>query len=130
MRIVLDTSIVMAVLFNEPERDTILSITESCELFSASSLPQEVGNAVSLGFRRGRFELGVGLQVMRSFGKMKIRLVEIDYMKAIEISHALNHYAYDAYMLQVAESEGASLFTLDRKLKSAAQLRNIKILEI
>ena len=130
MRLVLDTSIIMAVLFNEPQRETILSISKGAELLSAASLPLEVGNAVSLAFKRGKLDLPAGEEVMKSFGKMKIRLMEIDYLRAVQISYEYNHYAYDAYMLQVAEKERAQLCTLDRKLRSAAEQMNIKCLEI
>jgi len=50
MKLVVGTLVVLAVLFNEPKRDVILSATKGCGLLAPLSLLVEVGNAISLAF--------------------------------------------------------------------------------
>nr|VFK12553.1 MAG: hypothetical protein BECKLPF1236B_GA0070989_10381 [Candidatus Kentron sp. LPFa] len=83
MKLVVDTSVVLAVLFNEPERDAIFSATKGCELIAPLSLPIEVGNAISLAFKKRRIDLACGKAVIDGLGKMKIRFEGIDYINAI-----------------------------------------------
>lgn len=129
MKLVVDTSVVLAVLFNEPERDAILSVTKGCELLAPLSLPVEVGNAISLAFKKHRIDLGQGEAVIDGFGRMKIRFEEIDYINAIAIAYKYSIYAYDAYMIDLAGRKRCRLFSLDAKLKMIARETKIRILE-
>ncbi|WP_089727373.1 type II toxin-antitoxin system VapC family toxin [Candidatus Thiosymbion oneisti] len=130
MKLVVDTSVVLAVLFNEPERDVILSVTKGCELLAPLSLPVEVGNAISLAFKKRRIDLGQGEAVIDGLSKMKIRFEGIDYINAITIAHKYSIYAYDAYMMDLAQRERCHLFSLDAKLKLMAKEAEIRILEV
>ncbi len=44
MKIVLDTSIIIAILMDEPDKQDIISATKGAELYAPSSLPWEVGS--------------------------------------------------------------------------------------
>lgn len=103
MKIVVDTSAVLAVLFNEPERDVIFSVIKGCELLAPLSLPVEVGNAISLAFKKRRIDLVQGEAVIDGLSRMKIRFEGIDYINAITIAHKYSIYAYDAYMMDLAQ---------------------------
>lgn len=94
------------------------------------SLPLEVGNSLSAGFKQKRFDLSVAVDALESYRKMKISLKPIDLMRSVNICHTSTIYAYDAYMLELAERERSHLFTLDKGLKAAATKHNIKLLEI
>ena len=130
MKLIIDTSVLMAVLLNEPERDLILGLTTGCMLFAPGSLPLEVGNCVSAAFRRDRLTLGQAQAVLKSFAKVSLQFKPIDLERAIEISHQAKIYAYDAYMIAAAEAERAHLFTLDNKLKKIAKSFSVKLLEV
>jgi len=90
--IVVDASTILAVLFCEPERDIIIALTRDCNLISPRSLPFEIGNAISSGFKKGnnRLSFKVGEQVIRSFMKMEIALENVDFERALEISYENN----------------------------------------
>jgi len=47
MDIVSDTNILLAVIFNEPEKDNIVQLTSGNDAIAPEILPYEVGNALS-----------------------------------------------------------------------------------
>jgi predicted nucleic acid-binding protein len=130
--VVVDASAILAVLFCEPERDIIISLTSNCKLISPRSLPFEIGNAISSGFKKGnnRLPFEVGIHVIHNFMKMEIVLENVDFEKALEISYGNNIYAYDAYMIELAVRRNCSLFTLDKQMKMYASKLNVELMEI
>jgi uncharacterized protein with PIN domain len=54
MDIVIDTSAIIAVLVDEPERQKIIEITEGHSLIGPGSIPWEIGNAFAAMFKRKR----------------------------------------------------------------------------
>lgn len=130
MKLTIDTSVIMAVLLNEPERKAILSTSKGHDLIAPTSLPIEVGNAISLAFKKKRIDLETGIKIFSNYKKMRIRLIPIDLENAITICHESDIYAYDAYMLEVSEREKTSLLSLDRKLNQIAESRGIILQEL
>ena len=57
MEIVADTSVIIAVIANEPEKAAIVAQTQGADLFAPQSLPWEVGNAFSAMLKRQRITL-------------------------------------------------------------------------
>lgn len=57
MKLVVDTSVILAVLLNEPHRQKILDITKGAELYAPASLHWEIGNAFSAMFKQNRLTL-------------------------------------------------------------------------
>ena len=130
MKLVIDTSVIIAVLLNEPERDALLAVTKGYELIAPLSLPVEIGNAISLAFKRKRLDLDQGQAILAGFRRMRIQSFAIDYVASVNICYEAGIYAYDAYMIELAERERANLLTLDLKLQKVAQLRGVKLLEV
>ena len=54
MDIVIDTSAIVAVIFNEPERKVIIKKTTGQTLIGPGSIIWEIDNAFSAMFRKGR----------------------------------------------------------------------------
>ena len=50
--------------------------------------------------------------------------------RSLELSHSLNVYAYDAYMIACAEQVGCQLLTLDRGLMNAARRAGVDVVEV
>ena len=50
--------------------------------------------------------------------------------KALELSHAHNMYAYDAYLIQCAQQTSTPLLTLDNELKVEAENAGVHTLEV
>jgi predicted nucleic acid-binding protein len=130
MKVVLDTSAVIAVLLNEPSKYALLDRTEDSELLAPYSLPVEVGNAFSAMFRRNRLSLRQARIALSMFRGLPIHLLEIDLTKSLELSHDLGIYAYDAYIIECARRHKGVILTLDAGLVDASRRANVDVVEI
>jgi predicted nucleic acid-binding protein len=130
MDIVIDTSALIAVLVDEPERADIIEITVGNTLIGPGSIPWEIGNAFSAMFKQNRLTLDEAQKGLSIFGSIPLRYVEPDFANALQLSKTINMYAYDAYILDCAIRYKSPLLTLDRKLISAAQSINVETLEV
>jgi predicted nucleic acid-binding protein len=130
MDIVIDTSALIAVLVDEPQRDRIIEITIGNTLIGPGSIPWEIGNAFSAMFKQNRVTLDEAQKGLSIFRSIPLRYVEPDFTNALQLSKNINMYAYDAYILDCAIRYKSPLLTLDRKLISAAQSMNIGTLEV
>ncbi len=119
---VVDTSVIIAVIGNEPQKAALIAQTQGAQLFAPASLPHEIGNAFSAMLKRGRIRLPQALAALAAFRQIALTLVDIDLDAALELSARLNIYAYDAYMIACALRLNAPLLTLDAGLKAAAQV--------
>jgi len=52
MKITIDTSTILAVVLNEPEKHQLIEITKDAHLIAPMSLHWEIGNALSLMFKK------------------------------------------------------------------------------
>jgi predicted nucleic acid-binding protein len=129
MKVVLDTSALIAVLLGESNRDVIIRRTEGVDLIAPASLHWEVGNALSAMFKRGRLGVEPALQALRRYQEIPIQFVDADMAAAVRLCDRLDLYAYDAYMLEVANRHRAPLLTLDGGLQEAARHADVELLQ-
>ncbi len=130
-KVVVDSSIILACLLNEPEKGKILELTAGLDLIAPGSLPWEIGNALSAAFKKKRFEnTRAAHQVLKEFSEIPIQLVHVNFRDTIDVCFRQSIYAYDAYMIVCARHTRSPLFTLDRRLALIAQEENIKLLEV
>ncbi len=130
MPIVVDASVIIAVIANEPIKSTLIALTRGEELFAPRSLPWEIVNAFSAMFKRKAIELPLASAAVDEFLRISIRFVDIDLQRSLELSHSLNVYAYDAYLIACAEQIGCRLVTLDRGLVHAARSAGVDVVEV
>lgn len=130
MKIVVDTSVIIAVIGNEPERKQIIALTEGFELISPQSVYWEIGNAFSAMFKKGIIDLEKAKTVLTMFRKIAIRFVDIELEESLELAKKLNIYCYDAYLLRCVQKYYAPLITLDKKLQKSAKLLGLKTIEV
>ena len=130
MKIVIDTSALLAVLLDEPEREKLIVETEGYDLIAPNSLHWEIGNALSAMFKKKRINLKQAYSVLNSYSQIPIEFCEVNLFRALEISKTLNIYAYDAYILECARNHKVELITLDDLLKKNAIKLKISIKEI
>jgi predicted nucleic acid-binding protein len=131
INIVIDTSVVIAVLLNEPEKQRLIKLTLGNNLVSPSSLPWEIGNALSLAFRKKRLsDIKVAHVVLKEFVQIPIQLIDIQLKDAIDICYHRGIYAYDAYMIACAQQYRLPLLTLDKRLSLVAKEEKIRVLEV
>ena len=80
--------------------------------------------------KRRRISLEQARTILSGYAKIPIRLLDVDIRKAVTVAAELNLYAYDAYLLVCARSEGTSLISLDRSLLAAASRFGVPVVEV
>jgi len=130
MKIVTDTSIIIAVLTNEKHKRKIITLTENANLIAPTSLKWEIGNAFSCMFKRKKITLNQARKVLLYYNEIPIRFIDIDLVPAIEIANKYNIYACDAYFIACSQSEHAPLMTLDKELLNISKQAAIKTIEV
>ena len=130
MDIVIDTSAVIAVIANEPEKPAIVEHTLGANLIAPASVHWEVGNAFSAMFKRRRISLSQAKEAIKSYERIVFRFIDVDLGQSLELSDRLNMYGYDAYVLACALNMRSPLLTLDKKIAAAAPVVGVKVLEV
>ncbi len=77
MEIVVDTSVIIAVLVREPHRAALVQATASADLLAPPSVHWEVGNAFSAMFKRGRLTLRAARLALEAYRQIPIRFSDI-----------------------------------------------------
>ncbi len=129
-QVIIDTSAIIAVILNEPEKEKLIEITQNSELISPASVHWEIGNAFSAMFKRRRLNLKEAIKGFSEYAKIPIQFVDIDIESAFKIAEKSNIYAYDAYLLTCSKKYKAPLLTLDVQLQDIAMKNKIKVLEV
>lgn len=130
MEIVVDASVLIAVIVNETEKEQLVAVTQDAELIAPMSVHWEIGNAFSSLLKRGRVTIEQALQAIDMYLEIPVRFVEVELANSLELAGALGIYAYDAYLLRCAEKYRLPLLTLDKQLIQAAKNRGISVLEV
>lgn len=130
MDIVIDTSALLAVIIDEPERGRIVELTAGSALIGPGSIPWEIGNAFSAMLKQKRLTLSRVRRGLQIFEAVAIRYVPVDLSRALTFAERANVYAYDAYILDCAVRHHAPILTLDRPLARTARDMNIEVLEV
>ena len=130
MELVLDTSALLAVLTQQPERAELLLLSKGATLVAPASLHWEIGNVLSAMFKRRAIKLGQAVKLLDAYRQVSIRLVTPSLEQAVELSSSLNIYAYDAYVLACAVNQRAPILSLDRGLIERARAVGVDCLEV
>src|SRR5262249_46181263 len=128
--IVIDTSAILAVLLDEPEKETVVEKTMGTILSAPASLRWEVGNAATAGVKRRRLTLGRARQLITDFEQVTIRELAIDIGRAVDLGLELGIDAYDAYILEAARSSGFPLLALDSPIRRNAKKLGLSLVEL
>lgn len=126
---VIDTSALLAVLLEEPERPALIAATAGVVLFAPASLPWEVGNALVAATRRKRLTAAEAERAWTACESVPLRFVDVAIGRAIVLAVDFGLYAYDAYMLELARHRGFPLLTLDKRLAAAARASGLELVE-
>ena len=127
---VVDASVILAVILNEPEKSGIIAATQGGLLLAPGCLSWEVGNAFSAMLKTRRLRVEEALAGLDIFERIPVRESAVDLKAALKLSHKHQIYAYDAYYVEVARRGNLPLLTLDRKMaevagKEAVELKRI-----
>lgn len=130
MQVVIDTSVIIAVLVREPHRAALIRATAAAELIAPLSVHWEIGNAFSAMFKRRRITLRAARRALSSYQQIPLRFSDVELERALEVAHDLGLYAYDAYVLVCAMQHRCPVLSLDQGLVAAAIHAGIRTMEI
>ena len=118
--LVVDCSIVCAVLFDEPERDEALRCVQGRDLFAPHLLDYEVVS-VALKKSRGGWPPDSVALALADYGDLALELRTPHLPRQHDLAQRYSLSAYDAAYLWLAEHLKAPLATFDRRLGQAAR---------
>lgn len=127
---VIDTSAILAVLLDEPEKQAVVEATAGSVVCAPASLRWEVGNAATAGAKRRRLTTERARQLVSDFEQVRIRELAIDILRAVDLGLELGIYAYDAYILEAARSSGFPLLALDGPIRRNAEKLGLSLVEL
>lgn len=130
MEIVVDTSVLLAVVSGEPSRERAIALTAGHSLVAPASVHWEIGNALSAMIKRRRITLAEAEACIEAYLSIPVRRIEVNLSQASLFVQELKIYAYDAYLLETARQLGSPLMTLDRSLGAHAKDLGLSVLEI
>lgn len=121
-RVVVDASAMAAVVFDEPEGNTIGRALEGQTMFAPTLLAYELANIVSTKAKRfpaeaARLTSALAAALSPASGLI---LRDVDPVDVALMARALGLTAYDASYVWLAASLGANLVTLDTQLIRAS----------
>lgn len=128
--LVVDTSTIIAVIANEPEKPLLVARTQGYDLIAPRSLYWEIGNAFSAMIKRGRITLEQAKAAIEIYEQIPVGLIDIDLKQSLEIVDKHKVYAYDAYMIVCALNRDCPLLTLDGGLSYAAKAAGVEVWEV
>lgn len=129
-RVVIDTSALLAVLLEEPEKPAVMEATMGSILCAPASVRWEVGNAATASVKRRRLTAERAKQLVTDFEQVTIRELPIDLPRAVSLALKLGVYAYDAYILEAARSSGYPLLALDGPIQRNAKKLGLPLVEV
>ena len=130
MKIVIDTSALIAVIVDEPEKARLIELTMGTTVVVPPSVKWEVGNAFSAMLKRSRLTLDQAVKAIDIYHAISMDTVEINLKDAVRLAGKYNIYAYDAYILQCAIEYELPLISLDEDLVKIAKRENIQVIEV
>jgi predicted nucleic acid-binding protein len=117
--LVVDCSVLAAVLFDEPERETAALALAGKDLFAPDLLEHEL---VSVALKKSRAGLAAqARQALADLADLRLTRRSFDPAAQFELARRLKLTAYDAAYLQLAIELNAPLATFDETLGRAAQ---------
>jgi predicted nucleic acid-binding protein len=130
MEYIVDASVIIAVIANEPEKEHLIEITRGADLLAPSSIHWEIGNAFSAMLKRGRINLEQALNALEIYHQIPLRFTDVELDKTLAIVDQYGIYACEAYLVRCAIKYKSPLITLDQKLAQIAQRMNVDVVEV
>ena len=128
--IVVDASVLIAVVTNEPAKEKLVRLTQNVGLIAPDSIHWEIGNAFSAMLKRNRVTAAEAIQAIEAYQRIPLRMVDVELDEAIKLVDKLNINAYDAYLIRCAIKYRSPLLSLDQSLVNSAKSARAQVLEV
>ncbi|MGQ9529055.1 MAG: type II toxin-antitoxin system VapC family toxin, partial [Chloroflexus sp.] len=89
MRIVVDASVLIAVIVGEAEKERLVEATGGAELLAPSSVHWEIGNALSALLKQKRVTIEETLQAIKVYHQIPISFVEVELAESMKLANEL-----------------------------------------
>lgn len=116
---VVDASALAALLFGEPEAESVAEQLGDAQLVAPALLGFELANVCLIKSRRHAEQRPVLTAAFRLRHQLGVEEVEVDHDGALELAASTGLTAYDASYLWLTRKLGADLVTLDQQLARA-----------
>jgi predicted nucleic acid-binding protein len=113
---VVDASALAALLFGEPEAESVAGRLGGARLVAPSLLAFEVANVCLVKCRHHPDQLKALLAAFQLRGRLGVEEIAVDHAGVLELALKTGLTAYDASYLWLAQQLGAELVTLDKEL--------------
>ena len=130
MRVVVDTSTIIAVIADEPEKPRLIELTKDAIIVAPPSIKWEIGNAFSAMMKKARINLEQAVEAIEIYQEISLEIVEINLKDAIQLAGKYNIYAYDAYILQCSIEQDIPLISLDKNLIDIAIKEGVQVIQV
>ena len=118
---VIDASALAAVLFGEPEAETMVGRLQGYALAAPLLLPFELASICLKKVKRYPAKRTLLLEALELFEQMDIAQIKVNVREVVTLAEQKRLSTYDASYLWLAQQFGAELVTLDKTLDKAAQ---------
>jgi len=117
---VVDASALAALLFGEPEAESLAARLDGARLVAPSLLAFELANVCLMKCRRHPKRRKALVAAFQLRGRLGVEEIAVDHAGALALALKTGLTAYDASYLWLAQQLGAELVTLDKELGRAA----------
>jgi len=116
---VVDTSAIAALLFGEPEAETVADLLEGASLVAPALLSFELTNVCLIKMRRHPDQQSALTSAFRLRDRLGVRETAVNHDEMLDLATSTGLTAYDASYLWLSRYLGVELVTLDRQLAKA-----------
>ncbi len=119
-KVVVDASALAAVLFGEPEAQSVAERLGDSILVAPTLLSYEVANICWKKLRRHPEQRSTLLEAYSLLGRMQVEEADVSISEVLLLADRENLTVYDASYLWLSRKLGLELVTLDAELNAAA----------
>jgi predicted nucleic acid-binding protein len=119
--VVVDASVVAALLFLEPQADALAKELAGCTLAAPDLLPYEIANVAAMKVRRRLITPGGAQAALDLLGRLDVRLHPVEPLRAFETAMETGLTAYDGAYVWLSHALGARIATLDARVARATR---------
>lgn len=130
MNIIVDASVILAVITNEKDKDKILGKTRHANLLAPAIIDMEILKTIMSMYKRQWLRLNQVKEAFLVFQEIPIRRLNLPPSDIALLAINLNISANDAAYLLAAAKHKCPIITLDERLKIAAHKSGQKLLEV